>query len=82
MGFDPAMGGEVHGNARGEEAEADRQCSDDPVQLDTAFEEAEIKDAKDQDKNGRFGEESRTATRGNDQQIEERRGGWGFRGKR
>ena len=61
MGLNPAMGGEVHGDAGGEKAQTDCQCSDDPVELDMAFEEAEIEDAEDQHQNGCFREEGRTA---------------------
>ena len=57
MRLDPAMGGEVHGDAGGEETDADGQGGDDPVKLDMAFEETEIEDAEDQDEDSSFREE-------------------------
>jgi len=71
MSFDPAMGGEVHGDAGGEEADADAKGADDPAQFDAALEHEVVEDAEDQDKHGGFREESRAAAGGNDREIEE-----------
>ena len=71
MSFDPAVGGEVHGDAGGEEADADAEGTDDPAQLDAALEHEVVEDAEDQDKHGGFRKESGTAAGGDDRQIEE-----------
>ena len=77
MGLDPAMGGEVHGDAGGQQAERDGQRAGDPSEVDAALEDEEVEDAKDQDQHRRFGEERGAAPRGDDGQVEQRVGlGW------
>lgn len=71
MRLDPAVGGKVHGDAGGEEADADAEGTDDPAQLDAALEHEVVEDAEDQDKHGGFREESRAAAGGDDREIEE-----------
>jgi hypothetical protein len=70
MGPDPALGGEVHGDAGGEEAEGDGEGAEDPGELDAALEHEVVEDAEDQDQDGGFGEEGRQAAAGDADQLE------------
>ncbi len=73
MGLDPAMGGEVHEDAGGEQAEAYAERADDPGDLDAALEQAVVEDAEDEDEHGGLGEEGGAAARGDHQQVKQMR---------
>jgi len=73
MRFHPAVGGEVHNNAGGQEAERDGQCADDPGKLDAALEHEVVEDAEDQDQHGGFREEGGAAAGGYDGELKEGR---------
>ncbi len=62
MSFCPAMSGEVRGNARAEKRNADGERADDPAEFHVPAQEAEVEDAKDENKDGSFGEEGGAAT--------------------
>ena len=77
MRLDPVMGGEVRGDAGGEEGEAGADGKEDPGELDAAFEHEVVEEPEDQDEHGCFGEEGGAAAAGDDQEVETRRGvGW------
>ncbi len=71
MRLDPAMGGEVHEDAGGEQADADAERADDPGELDAALEQAVVEDAEDEDEHGCLGKEGRAAARGDHQQVKQ-----------
>jgi hypothetical protein len=77
MSLNPAVRTKVGGDAGGQEAEADAESADDPVELDAALEHEEVEDAEDEDQNGCFRAEGGAAARGDDDQIEERGVGLG-----
>ncbi len=72
---DPALGDEVHGDAAGQEEDADGEGADDPGELDAALEHEVVEDAEDEDEDGGFGEERRAALGGDHDEIEQRRAG-------
>lgn len=74
MCLDPAMGGEVHGDAGGKQKNRDGQRAGDPGEFDAALEDEEVEDTEDEDEHRRFGEEGRAAPRGDDGQVEQRVG--------
>ena len=74
MGFDPVVGGEVRGDAGGEEGERGADGEEDPRELDAALEHEVVEEAEDQDEHGCFGEEGGAAASGDDQEVEMGRG--------
>ena len=79
MGLDPAMGGEVHGDAGGKQEERDGQCAGDPSEVDAVLEDEEVEDAEDENEHRCFGEERGATPGGDEGQIEQRvglAGGW------
>jgi len=73
MGFDPVVGGEVRGDAGGEEGERGADGEEDPGELDAALEHEVVEEAEDQDEHGCFGEERRAPTAGDDDEVGETR---------
>ncbi len=74
MGFDPVVGGEVRGDAGGEEGEAGADGEEDPDELNAALEHEVVEEAEDQDEHGCLGEEGGAAARSDDQEVEMGRG--------
>ena len=75
MGLHPAVGGEVHDDAGGEEAEGDGERANDPGELDAALEHEVVEDAEDEDEDGGLGEEGRAAAGGDEDELDEVLGG-------
>jgi len=74
MGFDPVVGGEVRGDAGGEEGERGADGEEDPSEFDAALEHEVVEEAEDQDEHGCFGEEGGAAASGDDHEVETRGG--------
>lgn len=66
----PAMGGEVRGDAGGEEADGDRESADDPGELDASFEHEVIEDTEDENEHGSLCKEGRAAAAGDEDQVD------------
>lgn len=75
MGFNPVMGGEIRGDAGGEEGERGADGEEDPGELDAALEHEVVEQAEDQDKHGGFREEGGAAASGDDHEVGETRRG-------
>ena len=73
MTLEPAAGGELRRDAGGQEHEADGEGADDPTKLHAAFEHEPVQQGQDEDQDRCFGEESRTAMRGDGDQVDEGR---------
>lgn len=71
MGFDPVVGGEVRGDAGGEEGEAGADGDENPGELDAALEHEVVEEAEYQDEHGGFGEEDGAAASGDDREAGE-----------
>jgi hypothetical protein len=82
MGLDPAVGGEVHGDAGGEEQQRDGKRACDPGELDASAEHEVVEDAEDEDEDGGLGEEGGAAAAGDDHQVEQGVGGRGVASRR
>jgi hypothetical protein len=64
------MGGEVHGDAGGEQAEGDGESAHDPRKLDASFEHEVVEDAEDENEHGGLCKEGRAAPTGDEDEIE------------
>ncbi len=67
----PAVGTKVQGDAGGQERDAEGESSGDPGELDAALEHEVVKQAEDQDQDGRLGEERGAAPAGDQDKIED-----------
>ena len=74
MTVEPAAGGEVGGDAGGQQREADGEGAYDPVEFHAALEHEPVEQGQDKDEHRCFGEEGGAAVGGDRDQIEERGG--------
>lgn len=70
MGLNPALRGEIHGDAGGQEADRDRERAEDPGKLDPPLEHEVVEDAEDEDEHSSLRKEGRAAAAGDEDQIE------------
>ena len=71
MDFEPAVRGELGGDAGGEQQEADREGAEDPTGFQMSLEHEPVEQGQDKNEDRCLGEEGRAAMRGDGDQIDE-----------
>jgi hypothetical protein len=74
MALEPAPGGEVGSDTRGQQREADAESAEDPAHLYAALEHETVKESQNEDEHGGFRKEGGAAMRGDGDEVDESRG--------
>jgi len=76
MRFEPAAGGEVGGDAGGQQEEADGDSGEDPTGSQASLRDEAVEQRQDEHKDGGFGKEGAAAMGRDGDEIDDTGGGW------